>query len=201
MDSGQDHIGVDAGTIGRRTLIKRAAAAGAVAWTAPMVLDSLSSPAAAGTLPHGCHVSYLNFDGCAWQGTNPNPAHVCAPSTSGCATSDTDLPDGVVSGSSCPSNNSQNAVTVTVGNDYSCTIIAVAVYLREDDGFFGSHPACRSTTSDGTVGYTTFSGLGTKAVTIAPGNGDILGYPKDRWAKSSLYPANSAIGVVVQCAD
>lgn len=33
--------------IGRRTLIKRAAAAGAVAWTAPVILDSLASPAAA----------------------------------------------------------------------------------------------------------------------------------------------------------
>ena len=33
----------------RRTLIKRAAAAGAVAWTAPMIIDSLSSPAAAAT--------------------------------------------------------------------------------------------------------------------------------------------------------
>jgi hypothetical protein len=33
--------------IGRRALIKRAAAAGAVAWTAPVILDSLSSPAAA----------------------------------------------------------------------------------------------------------------------------------------------------------
>jgi hypothetical protein len=33
--------------IGRRTLIKRAAAAGAVAWSAPVILDSLSSPAAA----------------------------------------------------------------------------------------------------------------------------------------------------------
>jgi hypothetical protein len=33
--------------IGRRSMIKRAAAAGVVAWTAPVILDSLSSPAAA----------------------------------------------------------------------------------------------------------------------------------------------------------
>src|SRR5689334_5894813 len=31
----------------RRTMIKRAAAVGAVAWTAPVMLDSLASPAAA----------------------------------------------------------------------------------------------------------------------------------------------------------
>jgi hypothetical protein len=37
------------GGLDRRTMIKRAAAAGAVAWTAPVILDSLASPAAAGT--------------------------------------------------------------------------------------------------------------------------------------------------------
>ena len=35
--------------LSRRTMIKRAAAAGAVAWTAPMIIDSLASPAAAVT--------------------------------------------------------------------------------------------------------------------------------------------------------
>ena len=35
----------------RRALLKRAAVAGAAAWTAPMIIDSLASPAAAGTGP------------------------------------------------------------------------------------------------------------------------------------------------------
>jgi hypothetical protein len=35
------------GGVDRRTMIKRAAAAGALAWTAPMIIDSLASPAAA----------------------------------------------------------------------------------------------------------------------------------------------------------
>jgi hypothetical protein len=38
----------------RRTLIKRAAATGAVVWTAPMILDSLASPAGAITGTPGC---------------------------------------------------------------------------------------------------------------------------------------------------
>jgi hypothetical protein len=42
VESGQSRAGVD-----RRTLIKRAAAAGAVAWSAPVIVDSLASPAAA----------------------------------------------------------------------------------------------------------------------------------------------------------
>jgi hypothetical protein len=33
--------------VDRRTLIKRVAATGAVAWTAPLIIDSLTSPAAA----------------------------------------------------------------------------------------------------------------------------------------------------------
>jgi hypothetical protein len=39
--------------VDRRTLIKRAAATGAVAWTAPLIIDSLTSPAAALTCA-GC---------------------------------------------------------------------------------------------------------------------------------------------------
>jgi hypothetical protein len=40
--------------IDRRTLIKRAAATGAVAWTAPLIIDSLASPAAALTCTGNC---------------------------------------------------------------------------------------------------------------------------------------------------
>jgi len=44
----------------RRTLIKRAAAAGALVWTAPVVINSMASPAAAGTCE--CEgVFYLQF--------------------------------------------------------------------------------------------------------------------------------------------
>lgn len=53
--------------IDRRTLIKGAAVAGAAAWTAPVIIDSLTSPAAAGT-PGACVKQYyarINFSGCA----------------------------------------------------------------------------------------------------------------------------------------
>jgi len=48
-----DRDGVGREGIDRRTLIKGAAIAGAGAWTAPMIVDSLASPAAAGSLPPG----------------------------------------------------------------------------------------------------------------------------------------------------
>jgi hypothetical protein len=44
----------------RRTLIKGAAVAGVAAWTAPVIIDSLSSPAAAITGPRGCFQACYN---------------------------------------------------------------------------------------------------------------------------------------------
>ena len=48
-------------------MIKASAIAGAAAWTAPVIIDSLASPAAAGT-PGPCVKNYyarINFTGCA----------------------------------------------------------------------------------------------------------------------------------------
>jgi hypothetical protein len=64
-----DASGVDVpderqGGISRRTLIRRAAATGAVAWTAPMIIDSLASPAAAQTAPCGCTFVAGNAGNC-----------------------------------------------------------------------------------------------------------------------------------------
>ena len=55
-EAAQHHPGLD-----RRALIKRAAAAGAVAWVAPVVIDSLASPAAALTpiAATGCYYIVL----------------------------------------------------------------------------------------------------------------------------------------------
>ena len=57
--------GDDKRGLSRRTMIKRAAAAGAIAWTAPVILDSLSSPAAAVSVPAGCYgyVFFLSASG------------------------------------------------------------------------------------------------------------------------------------------
>ena len=81
--------------IDRRTLIKRAAVAGAVAWTAPVIIDSFASPAAAQTTgPQGCsqacfnsscsfnQTSLCNFPGCA-AGSNAQAA-ACLQITGAC---------------------------------------------------------------------------------------------------------------------
>ena len=56
-------------TIDRRTMIKRAAAASALTWTAPLVIDSLVSPAAAATAPPTACVTLL-FNGGNCNNTN-----------------------------------------------------------------------------------------------------------------------------------
>src|SRR3954453_7065604 len=49
----------------RRTMIKAAAIAGAGAWTAPVIIDSLMSPAAAFTAGPGCYrFVYQGDDAC-----------------------------------------------------------------------------------------------------------------------------------------
>lgn len=52
----------------RRSLIKKAGIAGAAAWVAPMVLDSVLSPASAASLPPGIYKLRLSSERC-----NPTP--------------------------------------------------------------------------------------------------------------------------------
>jgi hypothetical protein len=53
--SGAEHRGLS-----RRQMIKASAVAGAAAWTAPVIIDSLSSPAAAGS---GCNIYWVKLCG------------------------------------------------------------------------------------------------------------------------------------------
>jgi hypothetical protein len=90
--------------IGRRTLIKRAAATGAVAWTAPLILDSLTSPAAALTCGTCFRVTFPADSGgaCDLPSVTVATAGICAPTTTGpgCLTP-TDLPAGTTYGAAC----------------------------------------------------------------------------------------------------
>jgi hypothetical protein len=53
--------GTDRRGLSRRNMIKASAVAGAAAWTAPVIIDSLASPAAAATGPP-CGCTRLNFN-------------------------------------------------------------------------------------------------------------------------------------------
>lgn len=93
-----DRPGID-----RRSLIKRAAVAGAAAWTAPVILGSVASPAAALTCNGTCFRVTFPSDN-AGNCTNPSVAvaGVCPTGTVGanCATT-TDLPAGTSYSSVC----------------------------------------------------------------------------------------------------
>jgi hypothetical protein len=98
-------------------VIKRAAAAGAVAWTAPLIIDSLASPAAAATVAPGCYRAYFpNASACA--AATPSDTGVCEPTGwDGKAT----VPAGVISGSSSCTN-SVNP-TFTIASGVSCVFV------------------------------------------------------------------------------
>jgi hypothetical protein len=72
---------VERSRIGRRTLIKRAAATGAIAWTAPMILDSLASPAAAVSPPPtpGCKSVQITAGDCTTSVTPTFGPAACNP--------------------------------------------------------------------------------------------------------------------------
>jgi len=134
-------IGVD-----RRTLIKRAAALGAAAWTAPVILDSLGSPAAAVT---GAECLLYVLAGSA-QGNGPCDAFTiastgtcasptsttCSGCTSNCA-SGTSLTRQTTSGTAAPSitgcsEDPSGSGTITLGTATvaaGCTIIGYATRL------------------------------------------------------------------------
>jgi hypothetical protein len=66
-----DTLGVDAaddGGIDRRSLLKKVGIAGAAAWVAPVVIDSMISPASALSIPPGTYRLRLSSEKC-----NPTP--------------------------------------------------------------------------------------------------------------------------------
>jgi hypothetical protein len=106
-----DQADVERPGIDRRTLIKRAAATGAVAWTAPLIVDSLASPAAAITCSGNCaqiqfppdNTGACNTDSVAFSAT-------CTLSSPSCS-STTTIGAGVSYGQVCMSPTTQCSTT------------------------------------------------------------------------------------------
>jgi hypothetical protein len=97
--------------IDRRTIIKRAAAGGVLAWTAPVILDSLASPAGAITCTSPCfRVQFPPSNGSCLQLTSQTVATLCTPTSTECPTT-TNLGPGVAIGDVCilPNNCAPNS--------------------------------------------------------------------------------------------
>ena len=115
----------------RRRMIRGSVAAGATAWVAPMIIDSLASPAAATTLQTGCYrllypVSFVDTaciagtpqPGCC-QPTgyqNPSPGTNFATAAPGCITTAT----------GCQNTDQEASFTISAG--CNCEFVAGTIY-------------------------------------------------------------------------
>ncbi len=119
--------------IDRRRLIKQVATAGAVAWTAPVIVGSIASPAAAATAAPGCNRIQMS-------GANCGPMTqdgFCLPSGwAGCANTLDSACITSTTGPSCAGTGSSEVFQITGG--CSCTFTAATSRFN----VFGIFPTC-----------------------------------------------------------
>lgn len=152
--------------VDRRTLIRRAAVAGAVAWTAPIVVESLASPAGALT-PAGCSLYVFRLD----RNGNSGNAQVTL-SADACATTVTGLASTCDGFTRITANGTAPVGTVTFSASYDSGLDAFSFSFSE------SSPDCA------VVGSASTSGTGTStacaasiALAAASGNPLVMSVP------------------------
>ena len=179
----------------RRSLIKRAAIVGATAWTAPMIVGSIASPAGALTAAAGCWVMYSDLGSGTWSGwTGSQPSGTglaCAPTT---PTSCTSVNAGTATqfawvNTPTPNvgDNTQTQVTVSIKGGYTCRVVAMSATVAPT-GALQDVDACGKS---GTAGNATFTGIGTTSGAVTPSG--------KAWDTDALTNISSAIGVIIQC--
>jgi hypothetical protein len=187
---------VDAGARGglsRRQLIKAAGIVGAAAWTAPVIIDSLSSPAAAATVAPGCYFAYSAATSSgtwqAWQTAQPgNTGPTCAPSGGGCtptasaaALAALNLPTPNIS------DGGTQLVTVSVKGGFSCRIVSLTATVQAG----ADADTCASSGgSNITNNHVAFAGQPSTSVTLNP-NGTV------QWDAAA--GNTSMIGAILRC--
>jgi hypothetical protein len=183
--------------LNRRQMIKAAGIAGAAAWTAPMIIDSLSSPAAAVTVAPGCYRMWQGFSSSgaawgSWQATAPNG---CNPP--GCTNNSITAQAAVALSGNQPVDNATTAVTVTVNGGYSCRITAASAVVGSSSG--GALASCETATDDSTGTRVDFDFVGTtfKSVAITPHGNVANAANRGFWRNAS--GTRSSIGIVLTC--
>jgi hypothetical protein len=134
---------IERGGLDRRTLIKRAAVAGAVAWTAPVIIESLASPAAAITGPHGCTGIKLNGNCTTDSQSTPCSFSLCSTTNTASASACVHKP------SDCSGSSSTVVFTIQAGCE-TCTF----------------SNAIGRATGGGAATCVTPTGIGTKTITF-----------------------------------
>ncbi len=147
-------------TIDRRALIRRGVVAGAVAWTAPVIVGSIASPAAAATGAHGCNRIQMSGANCAPMAADAN----CLPA--GWGTCGTTLNSACITsttGPTCTGAGVSEVFVITGGCQCTFTAassrFAVPVVGNQCNGFAGAgNPTVTPTT-------VTFPALGVSTYT------------------------------------
>lgn len=133
LDDDHDRWSTDG--LDRRTLIRRAAVAGAVAWTAPVIVGSVASPAGATTITPGCYKMLFTVNATSCSNGPTVGATGCSVSGSACSSPAASIPSDVAacvtvtSPASCStaSTSAATAVTFSVGSGCApCTIVAAS---------------------------------------------------------------------------
>lgn len=155
---GQD----DAARIDRRTLIRRGVIAGAVAWSAPIVVESLRAPAGALT-PTGCYLYVFRLD----RNGNSGNAQVTLSALDSCATTVTGLAGTCDDFTRVTANGTAPVGTVTFSASYDNGLDAFSFSFSE------SSTACAVAGSAITAGTGTSTACAA-SVSLAPASGNPL---------------------------
>ena len=138
--------------IDRRTLIQGAAVAGTLAWTAPVIIDSVASPASALTLTACYRALFLRAPGFQFVEANPDNGAGCVPTT--CWNNRTQFPTGIIqiagsdlttwtftipAGQGCIFINDSQA-RIDQGNDCFCSISGTGTNTITFPGSDGGDP-------------------------------------------------------------
>ncbi len=185
----------DGDRLTRRELVRRAAKVGAVAWTAPLIIDSLASPAAAATCAAGSF--YVVYTGaltesaptgaCTATGTNTTAAAVGLTATGG--------PIGHVASTT----GNRNTVRLSIAGGCTCVISAVRAHVHRRGPSTNPDcpsPACQAEPSPNN--FLLVSGLNSQSVTVGPNyNSNLCGGVGIHWGSPSQ--PNGYMVVQVTC--
>lgn len=172
----------------RRALIRRAGVAAAVGWTAPLIIESLASPAGAVSAAPGCYwVAYqqttprnatndtanhftemaLLADGTYAFCQPPNCQATSAKPTKNVTAASVGLSvtGGPIHHQSAAGVTTRQPVTFVIAGGYSCRIVGVSAVLDQEGTGNGGN--CYGTATNLLVNAPT--ALGTKTVTVQPG--------------------------------
>ena len=156
----------DGDRLTRRELVRRAARVGAVAWTAPLIIDSLASPAAAATCAAGSF--YVVYTGAL---TESAPTGACTATgnyTTAAAVGLT-ATGGPISHVASTDGN-RTAVRLSIASGCSCVISAVRAHVHRRGPSTNPdcpNPPCQLAAS-GVNSPLRASGLGSTVVNVAP---------------------------------